>query len=459
MDKAIKIALENNKSNKISKLALQIAQAQYKQALSANYPVISALLLGQRRDNDPIFEQKAILNLDSKYTKILAFADSFKIKDETQRTALQEQFRNTSDEQFPDTPIDASMDIKLQGRDTVRGILNLKYPIFTGGKIDSIINQAKLNKLIALNTIKRSENQVIFETKKYFYGYVITNELYKLMKSFHSRMKYLEELTKDFYENGESLTVKKTDYLTMKVTVSLIKSFLSKVKTNRELLQSALINALGLPWDSKIKAVYKKKLFPVNYTLARLVQRAYKNNLDIRKMDIALKISDEKIREEQSAHYPTLGFEANLMKTYNSYEHGVLNENQSNSWNIGFAANIPLFDGFRTTNKVNEKKIEKKKMYLLRDMIKEGIALQIKNELIKAYEGFSQIKTLKKAKKTAKNNRVLNSKAYAIGMIESKEVIRSQYLEMYVKGAYLQSLHEYLISLAKIDSLVKEGLK
>lgn len=46
LNDAIKIALENNKQAKISKIALEIAQVQYEQALSANYPAINAMVVG-----------------------------------------------------------------------------------------------------------------------------------------------------------------------------------------------------------------------------------------------------------------------------------------------------------------------------------------------------------------------------------------------------------------------------
>ena len=53
----------------------------------------------------------------------------------------------------------------------------MTYPVYTGGKIEAIINQAKLNKELAKVSIIRSENDVVFDVKKYYYGYILTNEL------------------------------------------------------------------------------------------------------------------------------------------------------------------------------------------------------------------------------------------------------------------------------------------
>jgi len=53
----------NNGLNKISKINLEIAQAQYEQALSANYPSLNAVLYANRDDTDTIFQQRGVFNL------------------------------------------------------------------------------------------------------------------------------------------------------------------------------------------------------------------------------------------------------------------------------------------------------------------------------------------------------------------------------------------------------------
>ena len=60
LSEAINTALENNKQSKISKIALEIAKVQHKQALSANYPAISAMIVGQRVKEDVITNKEEI---------------------------------------------------------------------------------------------------------------------------------------------------------------------------------------------------------------------------------------------------------------------------------------------------------------------------------------------------------------------------------------------------------------
>ncbi|MGB1227180.1 MAG: TolC family protein, partial [Poseidonibacter sp.] len=458
LNEAINIALENNKQSKISKVALEIANVQYKQAISANYPAISAMIVGQRVKEDVVYQQRGDISLPSDTAKSLALAQM--LSSGLDLATAQATINSYPSGTFDNQTLSIDTDTTALGRDTVKSSLNILYPLFTGGKVSSVIEQAKLNKLLAMNTIKRNDLDVVYDIKKYFYGYVLTNELYKISKATLDSMTYVSQLTKQFYESGESLNVKKTDYLSIQVTLALIESIVAKIEANRYLVKSALANAMGLAWDSEIEVKYtNNELLPPKYSLSKLVQNAYKSNHDIRKMDIALKISKEQIKEQNAGHYPTLALMGELSHTYNSYEYGYLSDDKENSWNVGFAAKMPLFDGFRTTNMVNEKKLEKKKLYLLQDMLKDGVALQIKNELNTALLGFKQIQTLKKAKKLASDSRELNIRAYQIDAVTSQKVIESQYIESYVKADYLKYVHDYLISLAKIDKLIGKEVR
>ena len=171
LDEAIKIALENNKQNKISKLGLQIAQAQYKQALSANYPTINAMVVGQRVKEDRLFQMRGDITLPSSTAKALTM--STLLSQGLDLTTAQATLNAMPASTFENSTLAIDTDAPAYGRDTVKGSINLQYPIYSGGKITAIIDQSKLNKLLAANSMKREESNVVFDTKKFFYGYVL----------------------------------------------------------------------------------------------------------------------------------------------------------------------------------------------------------------------------------------------------------------------------------------------
>lgn len=465
LNQAIELALKNNGLNKISKLNLQIAQAQYQQALSANYPSLDAVMYGNRDKTDTIFQQRGSFTLSSDLSKTLALANTLNpsnpIPAQLQGMGIttQELYRNFLASQptssFPEGTISADLDSTAKGRDTVRGQLELNYPIYTGGKISAIIEQARLNKDIKKQAIIRDKNSIVFDVKKYYYAYVLTNEFGKIVQVVYDNMKFSTDLAKEFLENGSDLKINRTDYLNAKLTTSLIQSSLAKIELNKKMLEGAIANLVGLKYDDILNIKYNKQnILKQNNSLQKLIKKAYALNPDINSLNLALKVKQQQIKEADSNNYPMVNLFGNVSKTYNSYEYGYLNEDTENSWSIGVALKLSLFDGFKTKNTVTEKRLDKKVVEEQRVLLEEGLALQLKNEFIKSTIGFKQIEILKDAVDTASENSRMNFKGFQYEIVEAKDLIQSQLVEVYVKADHLKYIHDYLVSLATIDKLV-----
>ena len=433
LETSIAKALENNEKQKISQINLEIAKVQYEQSRSANYPTLNLNLIANRlKDN---------INID--------FNQNVNVPSSVLGPVIGAMLPNGLTVPF-------ETEIEVAGRDTAIAQLELSYPLYTGGKITSIQNQAKLNKLLAKTSIIRIQNEVIYDVKQYFYAYHMTSKLYTLSHDVYTRMKNLEDLTKQFLEEGDSLKIKKTDYLNMQVTVALISSKVSEIQIKKELAKSALMNVIGLKYNDEVEFKFEKNEIKYNNTsLEKLIKEAHENNINLKKVDFFIKIYDEKIKEKQASHYPDIIFKADTTTGYNSYKESYLNDD---AWSISLMAKIPLFSGFKTSNEVKEKKLEKQKIIHHQKMLKDGISTLIKNEFIKSSLIYKQIQTLKKAIKISISNRKLNTRAYRIEAVTPKEVIEAQLTEAYVKIDYQKYLHDYSLSLAKIEKLISTNI-
>lgn len=459
LKQAVQLALDNNIQSKISKYNLKIAQAQYQQALSANYPSVDAILYANRDDKDTIYQQRGVFTMSPEMTKTFALANTLTISDPTQRAFAQNQINSMPTSAFPAGTMSADIDTIAKGRDTVRGQIEFNYPLYTGGKISSAIEQARLNKYIKNQAIIRSDSNIIFDVKKYFYGYMLTDELEKLINSVYKNMKFSRDLTKEFLNTKSDLKIKQTDYLNIKLLTSLIEASLEKIRLNKQMLKNAIGSLVGLKYDDKIELIYdEQKILKQDSTLQSLIQKANRLNPDINSINLALKVKEQKIKEAKSGNYPIVNAFGNISHTYNSYEYGYLNEDDENRWSIGLVIKLPLFNGFKTTNEIIQAKIEKKVTQEQNILLKDMVALQLKNEFLKSAYGYKQIKSLKEAANSAYENSKINFKGYQYEMVQASDLIQSQIMEVFVKTQYLQTVHDYLISLAKIDNLIGQKI-
>ncbi len=444
LEKAIETALLNNKKNKISAYDIQIAQAQYKQAMSANLPSLDLKIGAIKRDEDLINITKGEFELPQDMSNALALIAA----PDTQKPQVQQAIAAGM---LPAAKLPMNYTSTVLGDRTIAGELKVTYPLYTGGKISAIQKQARLGKDIAEIKDKRTKQEIVFDIKKYYHGAILAKNVANLLKETYERMSALNDLTKSLYEGG-SENVKKTDYYRTKIAASAIKAFYTDLSSKAKLAKSALVFAMGLDPKSKITLVdEEQKNNTLSYDLDTLIMRAYKQNTQLMKINKALKIYDAKIDEARSAYKPNIALFGAVEKIDNNYDGGMSNSQNDSSWSVGIGAEWNLFNGYKTTNEVSEAKLNKLKILEQKKLLEQALALQVKKAYIGVQSSTDQVDILKQTVKTAEDNRDLNTRAYQADMVKTKDVVEAQITEAQIKAKYFQVSYSKVLNKAALD--------
>lgn len=467
LDQAIETALQNNTRLKISRIGLQIADAQYQQALSARYPTLDLTAGMQRRDEALNSLNKGTIQLDKQTSRLFLLTGAHNQDLAGQKLGqippnqspnFDHALQQIMSGQTPSFSFPYSADVLVTGRDTYRADLDLSYPLFTGGKVGALIRRASLNKTIRHEGIRRTRAQVIYDTRRYYYAVRLAEIMRDEIHITLERLKLIRDLTEAFYK-GRSLKVKKTDYLRTLVAVDLAQSAYEEAVSRVRSAKAALINTMGLPWNSRIEIAQKRFDTPeASPALEKLIDQAYRYNPDYAKLRLAIRVSGEKIKERKSAYLPKIGLQAGLHRFDSDQEGGLNTPQNRNAWTIGVGLSWNLFSGFRDKHRIEEARLnkhayEEKEVYL-----KEGLALQVKAAFIDLDKGIRQYKALHNAVNHAKENAELNIRAYRAEMVETKDVIEAQIMETFVKTAYYRALHDYADTRALIDFIIARSV-
>ncbi|MRR06459.1 MAG: TolC family protein [Deltaproteobacteria bacterium] len=434
LQNCIDLALRNNHARAASRYGIEIAEAQHRQALSAYWPQVGVKATYSILDEDPnfIFPGRDIslppgvtIPINTPYGPI-----------EMSSLPVPEQ------------------NVKLMDRQNFVASLNATLPLYTGGKISSIVRQSEQGLRAAQEESRRTDLQVIYDTTRYYYGTVLGKELLEIGRETLARMEVTLELTENLYTKGSG-RVKKTDYLRNKTVVEWLRSAVSSLDANEKLAKAALTNSMALPWDTPIEVAAEDLPFtPVQSDLHDLISETYRFNPDWARMEAGLIAADAKVSEAQSGHMPKVGLFGNLTRIENSYEEGIVTPNNKNSWSIGIGLEIPLFDGLRTTHEVREAKARLAKLKEQQVLLREGIALQAKHLFIQLIKSQDQQTSTGAAAVSAEENRSLNERAYQEELVETKDVIEAQLIESLMKAQHLKTLYDHLEARANLDFVV-----
>lgn len=337
LEECLEIAVKNNRTRPASQFAVEIAEAQLQQSLSSYWPQLALTSTFSHIDHNPnfIFPVSSIGVPASSFTAITPLG--------TLPVNVPAQSINV--------PI---QNIKLMNKDTLMTSLNATYPVYTGGQRPAIVKQARSGLESARQEARRTDLQVIYDVKRMYHGAVLARELHRIGSEALQRLEVTLELTEKLYKNGSG-RVKKTDYLRNKSVVEALRSAVTFMKANEELTLSALINTMGLDWDTKIQV--SEAQIPFNKyqaNLRELMSNTYTFNPDWARMQEGLKAAEAKVDEAKSGHLPKIALTGSFTNIDNSYNQGIVTPDNKNSWNVGAVLKFPLFSGFRTREEIRE---------------------------------------------------------------------------------------------------------
>lgn len=433
LEECIEIALRNNHVRAVSRYGIEIAEAQHRQALSAWWPQVGFKGTYTYMDEDPnfIFPQK---NISLQGMSIPVNTPNGQI-------------------QLSNLPI-PEQKVKLMDRSTFAANLNATLPLYTGGKISSLVRQTEQGMRAAREEARRTDLQVVYDVRRYYYGAVLARELLQVGKDSLARMEVTLELTENLYKNGSG-RVKKTDYLRNKTVVEWLRTAVSTLEGNEQMARAALTNTMGIPWDEPVEPASRELPFtPVRIELGDLVSDTYRFNPDWSRLEAGIEAADARISEAKSGHLPKVGLFGNLTWLVNSYDKGIVTPENRNSWSIGVGLELPLFNGMRTSNEVREAKARLERLKEQQVLLREGLALQVKHVFIQLMSSQQQKLSSEAAANAAEENRALNERAYQEEMVETKDVIEAQLMESLMKAQYLKTLYDNLDSRANLDFVV-----
>jgi outer membrane protein TolC len=427
LEQCLEAALENNRWRPASQLAVEAAEAQRKQALSSWWPTLSGRTSVVHMDEPPNF---------------LFPARSFFLDIPMASLSL---------------PITIpAMDIKLMDSTSLFGSLSLSFPVYTGGLRPAIIQLAKSGVEAAKQEARRTDLQVVFDVKRMYYTNVLAQNLHKIGSDALARLEVTLRLTENLYKKGSG-RVNKTDFLRNKMVVEGLRSLVMMLESNVQLAQAALVNTMGLVWNTPITLAANEIPFePLELSLNQLVAESYAFNPDWARLEAGLTAAGARVKEARSGYFPKMGLIGSLNYISNSYDKGMVTPQNKSSWAVGVGLDIPIFNGFLTPARVQEAKARLKQMEQQQILLKEGLALQVKHIFLQVDRSQKQQEASRAALDAASQNRDLNVRAYQDELVETQDVIEAQILESFMEAQYQKVLYDHAEARAHLDFVVGE---
>lgn len=314
--------------------------------------------------------------------------------------------------------------LRTDTRNMYAGTATLTQPLFMGGKIIAYNKITKYAEQLARSQHATGMQEVILNTDQTYWQVISLTNKKKLAESF---LKLVQKLDEDVDKMVAEGVATKADGLSVKVKVNEAEMTLTQVDNGLSLSKMLLCQLCGLPLDTDLQLAdqdMENLALPATYTESS-VDLALANREELKSLELASKIYQQKVNIARSEFLPTIGLTANYLVSNPSLLNGFENKFRG-MWGVGVVVKIPIFHWGEGIYKVKAAKAEANiARYQLED-VKEKVELQVTQSSYKVNEAAKKLAMAEKNMEKAEENLRYATLGFKEGVIPTSNVLEAQ---------------------------------
>ena len=295
--------------------------------------------------------------------------------------------------------------------------------------------------------------------KTAYYTYLASQAFVNVAQGTVRNRELLVRQARGFFEVG---TRAKIDVARAEANLYNAQAGLIQAENAVKIAWVTLRNAMGSPRLPEQPVAEDGPEVELSMNLAGARNIAYETRTELKSFDAQRRAADQLIATARRGHLPDLNFDASYGRRHNSDELQRFGSGDSATnrhlntfplqpaWAVGLVLNIPIFDGFRTTQRVEETLHNYYNVKAQEEDRRQLIALEVEQSYLRVVETQERIKATQSAAAAAKENLDLAQGLYQVGVGSIIEVTDAETLYTEAQINYVSTVYQYKIADAQL---------
>lgn len=326
--------------------------------------------------------------------------------------------------------------------------LQIVQPLFTGGKIWHNFKNAQLDLEIAKEKHKDAGKEITLMVKKVFFNILVMQEL---LNAHREALELAETNLRSVDERFKLGMASKYDLLRAELAAAAIKPDLLRIEKHLNLSLFNLKYMTGIPERTAIKIKGELTYTPHQIKEVEFIRQALTNASEVVQMKMQLKKADNLLKIAYGQFLPDISLVASY--SYRADAFKFIEKNWENYYTINLAFQFPIFTGLKRSAEVGEIKVMKKILGLNFQQLNDALRLQIKDLCMTIGQEYENIQAGLKNIETAKEGVRIARLNYDEGLISILELNSSITELTRAKVQFLQAVYNYNIAAAQLEKI------
>jgi len=304
--------------------------------------------------------------------------------------------------------------------------------IYSGGKIESLIDQAEANKQISLNDLEKEKQEIIYKVTEAYYQILQAEGIKKVSAQAVKQMQAHLESSEALLREGMIAPI---DLNRIKSQLSNLEHNLIKVENGYELTIYNINSIMGIDLNTELVLENNLSYEPCEINLEDALVQAGENRSEIMNIAEQRRIMEEMVNVAKSNRKPQVIFSA---------ESGIT------GWQARIIAEYSLFDGGVNKAKVEQAEIKLAQVDKSEKQLRQLIEFEVRSAYLNMKEAEKLIKVAEEGIKNSQESFRIAQVKYNEGIATNTEVIDAQSTLIEAETNYLNALYDYNINRAAL---------
>lgn len=352
------------------------------------------------------------------------------------------------------TELNSTSTISLNGAfDTWSSQTNLNMVLYNFGKREGTVQAARDTLDATGFNYVATVNNTVLSVKQAYYGYLQAKAIVKVNEDTVNERQLVVNQTRGFFDVG---TRARIDVVRAEANLYSAQADLITAQNAMQVAWVVLKNAVGVR-DFPLRPLVEETgtptiAPPIGLDQAREI--AYARRPELKSFEAQTRAQDQTIAVARRGHLPDIIFDSN-------YRRANVGNNTASflghtfrldafplkpGWQVQVSLNFPIFDGFRTTNRVEE---SLRTYYVIKDQAeqqRQQVALDVEQSYLNLLGISERLKANKAAADAGKENLDLATGRYQVGVGSIIELTDAQNLYTTAETTYVRTVYDYKIA-------------
>ncbi len=343
-----------------------------------------------------------------------------------------------------------SSGVKTADQDQWSAQLNVHQPVFTGFKLLSTYQKAKLTKEQNEAKLFQTELSLIGAIQSYYMSHLKAKMDVKSAQDSVERLKSQLKVTQAFFDVGLK---PKLDVLQAEVDLATAEQTLLKAQNALDTSRAKLNSLLNMPLEAPVEYVGELVYAPFGLDLAECLKRAYAARPDVQIGVKSVEISEKDASITASGFYPQVSGDFNYYKKGDDpsvSSSRYLSHASKESWTVGATASYTFFQWGSTYNQYKAAGENVSRMRADLENTKLGAGFEVKQYLLNQREAADRIGVARKSVEAARESYRMALARYQAQVGTNTDVLDAQAKVSNSEAQLSQALSDYQTAMSSL---------